>query len=267
MSCPTVPEHILESELFGYKKGAFTNATRDKQGLFQEADKGTIFLDEIGDIEPSIQTKLLRVLQEKEIKPLGDTKVKKVDVRIIASTNRNLKQKMADNEFRQDFFYRLNVLSIELPPLRDRITDIPLIAEHLVKKHCQKMKKDVRAISEPVMDLLMKHQWPGNVRELENVLVQGILYAKEEVINLTDIPLSHSDIRPGSAGRTDEKLFALSYKEAKERVLQKFNQTYIGSKLSMNNGNITRTAKNSGLDRQALQQVMKRFGIDPKDYK
>lgn len=267
VSCPTVPEHILESELFGYKKGAFTNATRDKQGLFQEADKGTIFLDEIGDIEPSIQTKLLRVLQEKEIKPLGDTKVKKVDVRIIASTNRNLKQKMADNEFRQDFFYRLNVLSIELPPLRDRITDIPLIAEHLVKKHCLKMKKDVRAISEPVMDLLMKHQWPGNVRELENVLVQGILYAKEETINLTDIPLSHSDIRPGSAGRTDEKLFALSYKEAKERVLQKFNQTYIGSKLSMNNGNITRTAKNSGLDRQALQQVMKRFGIDPKDYK
>ena len=128
VNCPTIPENILESELFGYKKGAFTDASRDKDGLFQEADKGTIFLDEIGDIGTSIQTKLLRVLQEKEVKPLGDTKVKKIDVRIIASTNRNLKQKIANHEFREDFFYRLNVLPIELPPLRDRITDIPLLA-------------------------------------------------------------------------------------------------------------------------------------------
>ncbi len=219
VNCPTIPEHILESELFGYKKGAFTNAFRDKKGLFQEADKGTIFLDEIGDIGPSIQTKLLRVLQEKEIKPLGDTKAIKVDIRIIASTNRNLKQKIADKEFRQDFFYRLNVLPIELPPLRDRIIDIPMIAEHLVAKHCKKMKKELKLISREVMDLLLKQPWPGNVRELENILVQGILYSKDDTLQLADIPLEDvATKKSGSKGIDTDIVASLPYKEAKEKI-------------------------------------------------
>ncbi|SDT89950.1 sigma-54-dependent transcriptional regulator [Desulfobacula phenolica] len=265
VNCPTIPEHILESELFGYKKGAFTNATRDKEGLFQEADKGTIFLDEIGDIGPSIQTKLLRVLQEKEIKPLGSTKVKKVDIRIIASTNRNLKQKMADNEFRQDFFYRLNVLPIELPPLRDRITDIPLICEHLVAKHCKKMKKKLKKISSDVMDLLMKQPWPGNVRELENILVQGILYSKTDTLLICDIPIKDlAQTTKNLPGLDNNSLASLSYKEAKEKILREFNHDYIGARLSMSKGNITRAAKHCRMDRQALQQIMKRFDIDPK---
>lgn len=264
VNCPTIPEHILESELFGYKKGAFTNANRDKTGLFQEADKGTIFLDEIGDIGPSIQTKLLRVLQEKEIKPLGDTKVIKVDIRIIASTNRNLKQKIADNEFRQDFFYRLNVLSIELPPLRDRVSDIPIISEHLVAKHCRKMKKSPKQISREVMDLLMKQPWPGNVRELENTLVQGILYAKEDTLLVSDIPLKDTDQKKSRfSGFDSAGMASLTYKEAKEKVLHEFNHGFIGAKLSMNNGNITQAARHCHMDRQALQQIMKRFDIDP----
>jgi len=264
VNCPTIPELILESELFGYKKGAFTNATRDKDGLFQVADKGTIFLDEIGDIGPSIQTKLLRVLQEKEIKPLGDTKIRKVDVRIIASTNRNLKQKIADHEFREDFFYRLNVLPIELPPLRDRITDIPILAEHLVAKHCKKLKKEPKMISEDVMDLLMKQPWPGNVRELENILVQGILYSKENIIGLSDIPLKDTDQKNyGFKGFDSNSIAALPYKEAKEKLLYEFNHDYIGARLSMTNGNITQAAKQCHMDRQALQQIMKRFSIDP----
>ncbi|MCF6245753.1 MAG: sigma-54 dependent transcriptional regulator [Desulfobacula sp.] len=268
VNCPTIPEHILESELFGYKKGAFTSATRDKTGLFQEADKGTIFLDEIGDIGPSIQTKLLRVLQEKEIKPLGDTKIKKVDVRIIASTNQNLQQKMADNEFRQDFFYRLNVLSIELPPLRDRITDIPLIAEHLVVKHCKKMKKKMKTIPLDVMDLLMKHPWPGNVRELENVLVQGILYSKEDALQLSNIPIDNTNIPKSKRIHFDtEHLASLPYKNAKEKMLHEFNHDYIGAKLSITNGNITQAAKKCHMDRQALQQIMKRFEIDPDRFR
>ncbi|WP_022668014.1 sigma-54-dependent transcriptional regulator [Desulfospira joergensenii] len=265
VNCPTIPEHILESELFGYKKGAFTNAAGDKQGLFQEADKGTIFLDEIGDIGPSIQTKLLRVLQEKEIKPLGDTKVKKVDVRIIASTNRDLKQKIADNEFREDFFYRLNVLPIELPPLRDRIDDIPLITEHLVARHCRKFNKSPKEMSREAMDFLMKQPWPGNVRELENVLIQAILYSKEDRI-------SKSDIMINDMGRKDECLDTgsvsnLAYKEAKENILNRFNHDYIGAKLSMSQGNITQAAKQCGMDRQALQQIMKRYNIDAADYR
>lgn len=265
VNCPTIPEHILESELFGYKKGAFTNAARDKEGLFQEADKGTIFLDEIGDIGPSIQTKLLRVLQEKEIKPLGSTKVIKVDIRIIASTNRNLKQKMADNEFREDFFYRLNVLPIELPPLRDRITDIPLICEHLVAKHCKKMKKGLKKISSEVMDLLMKQPWPGNVRQLENTLVQGILYSKTHTLMMSDIPIKElSQKKRTLTGLEDHSLASLPYKEAKEKILREFNHDYIGARLSMSKGNITQAAKHCRMDRQALQQIMKRFDIDPK---
>ena len=268
VNCPTIPEHILESELFGYKKGAFTNATRDKEGLFQEADKGTIFLDEIGDIGPSIQTKLLRVLQEKEIKPLGDTKVIKVDIRIIASTNRNLKQKIASKEFREDFFYRLNVLPIELPSLRDRVTDIPMLAEHLVAKQCKKMKKELKMISREVMDLLMKHPWPGNVRELENILVQGILYSKEDTILPADIPLKDANPEKRSlTGIDSDNIVVLPYKEAKEKVLHEFNRDYIGAKLSISNGNITHAARQCNMDRQALQQIMKRYGIDPDSFR
>ncbi|MEN8210170.1 MAG: sigma-54 dependent transcriptional regulator [Thermodesulfobacteriota bacterium] len=268
VNCPTIPEHILESELFGYKKGAFTNASRDKIGLFQEADKGTIFLDEIGDIGSSIQTKLLRVLQEKEIKPLGDTKVKKVDVRIIASTNSDLEQKIADKEFRQDFFYRLNVLPIELPSLRDRITDIPILAEHLVLKHCRKLYKEPKIISEEVMDFLMKQSWPGNVRELENVIVQGILYSKEKTISLSDIPLKDTKIeKTNSQGLYNENFASLPYKAAKEKLLHEFNHNYIGAKLSIASGNITQAARQCNMDRQALQQIMKRFAIDPEPFR
>jgi DNA-binding NtrC family response regulator len=267
VNCPTIPEHILESELFGHRKGAFTSAYQDKNGLFQEADKGTIFLDEIGDIGLSIQTKLLRVIQEKEVKPLGDTKVQKVDVRIIASTNQDLTKKIARKEFREDLFYRLSVIAIELPPLRDRITDIPLLADHLVAKNCEKLNKPLKTISENVMDLLLKHPWKGNVRELENVLVQGILYAKTEVIRRSDIPVSPAsmDICPDTC--LDAHIMDMPYKAAKETMLNRFNHDYVGALLSMTNGNITRAAKRCGLDRQALQQIMKRFAIDPEDFR
>jgi transcriptional regulator with PAS, ATPase and Fis domain len=268
VNCPTIPEHILESELFGYKKGAFTNAYRDKTGLFQSADKGTIFLDEIGDIGPSIQTKLLRVIQEKEIKPLGDTRVETVDVRIIASTNQNLKEKIAQKEFREDFFYRLSVISIELPPLRDRITDIPILCEAILAKQCEKMNKPPKIISEEVLDLLMKQPWTGNVRELENVLIHGILYSKENTITLSDIPIAEDPHKKMNfAGHEGDSLSSLPYREAKEQFLHRFNHDYIGAKLSMTQGNITQAAKQCHMDRQALQQIMKRYSIDPDPFR
>jgi DNA-binding NtrC family response regulator len=267
INCPTIPEHILESELFGHKKGAFTSAFQDKTGLFQEADKGTIFLDEIGDIGLSIQTKLLRVIQEKEIKPLGDNRVRKVDVRIIASTNQDLRAKIAQKEFREDLFYRLSVIAIELPPLRERIEDIPLLAEHLVAKNCKKLNQPLKTISSQVMELLLKHPWQGNVRELENALVQGILYCRNEEIRETDIPISDAGMPMCPDNSLDAHIMEMPYKQAKETVLTRFNHEYVGARLSTANGNITQAARRCGLDRQALQQVMKRFDIDPDDFR
>ena len=266
VNCPTIPEHILESELFGYKKGAFTNAYRDKTGLFQEAQQGTIFLDEIGDVGPSIQTKLLRVIQEKEVKPLGDTRVDRVDVRIIASTNQDLRQKIADKEFREDFFYRLSVITIELPPLRERVTDIPLLCEHLLAKHCKKLNKSPKRLSDNVRDLLMKQHWQGNVRELENVLVQGILYAEGDTIRQANISVGEAGDN-ACDGRLDPETRDMPYKAAKERILNRFNHNYIGAMLTMTGGNITQAAKRCAMDRQALQQIIKRYNIDPDQYR
>ncbi|SMC37483.1 DNA-binding transcriptional response regulator, NtrC family, contains REC, AAA-type ATPase, and a Fis-type DNA-binding domains [Desulfocicer vacuolatum DSM 3385] len=267
VNCPTVPEAILESELFGYKKGAFTNAMRDKSGLFQEAHEGTIFLDEIGDIGPTIQTKLLRVLQEKEVKPLGDTRSRKVDVRIVASTNRNLARKIEKGEFREDFFYRLSVFTITLPPLRDRITDIPPIACHLVEKHCKKLNKTAKKIDPALMDLLLKQHWQGNVRELENMLIQGILHSDGDTISPSHMDLADQQKTVQPPFPDTENLFKLPYKEAKEQLLQQFNHNYIGTLLSLTGGNVTQAARQCGLERQALQQIMKRFTIKADTYR
>ena len=267
MNCPTVPEQILESELFGYRKGAFTHATSDRTGLFQEASGGSIFLDEIGDVSPAIQTKLLRVIQEKEIKPLGDTRTVTVDVRIIASTNRDLEERIRQGAFREDFFYRLNVLSIELPPLRDRPEDIPLIATHLVRKHCVKLNRPQKTLSPDLLEALATSPWKGNVRELENAIVQGILFSKDDEIRPADI--ATASIQPCSpvCRSLDEIASDLPYREAKETLLQHFNEQYIGRLLSETGGNVTKAAARCGLERQSLQQVMRRYGIDAENYR
>ncbi|AQV01128.1 sigma-54-dependent transcriptional regulator [Desulfococcus multivorans] len=259
VNCPTVPEHILESELFGYKKGAFTHATQNKIGLFQEADKGTLFLDEIGDVSPAIQTKLLRVIQEKEIKPLGDNRTISVDVRIISSTNQNLREKIREGTFREDFFYRLNVLPITLPPLRERREDIPLIADHILAKHCRKLSKPLKTLSPKLMELLVERPWEGNVRELENVIIQGILFSGGEEIQPRDIGIE----RLSGTGDCpeEETLLDLPYRDAKERNLQRFNNAYIGRLLAETGGNVTQAARKCGLERQSLQQIMRRYRI------
>jgi DNA-binding NtrC family response regulator len=264
VNCPALPEQILESELFGYKKGAFTHATQDKIGLFQEAHHGTIFLDEIGDISPTIQTKLLRVLQEKEIKPLGDTKSIDVDVRIVASTNRNLQEKIKRSEFREDFFYRLNVLPIHLPALREHREDIPLIANHLLEKHCAKLNKPLKKLSPELLEVFLHRPWEGNVRELENFIMQGILFSQIDQIRPQDIELS---LAANSTNSVDSSFQDLPYKRAKEQVLVNFNASYIHNLLTKSRGNVTQAARLCGLERQALQQVMRRYGIKAEPFR
>jgi DNA-binding NtrC family response regulator len=265
VNCPTVPEHILESELFGYKKGAFTHATRDRKGLFQEAHTGTIFLDEIGDITPTIQTKLLRVLQEKEIKPLGEARPIHVDVRIIASTNQPLSEKIKSGEFREDFFYRLNVLPIRLPPLRERVEDIPLIANHLLEKHCAKLDKPLKRLSPELMDALVSKRWEGNVREMENMIMQGILFSATDEITPKDVGIGRKPVLEPIP--ENPPFLELPYKEAKENNLSAFNAAYIGHMLTLSKGNVTQAAKACALERQALQQIMRRYGITAEPYR
>ncbi len=264
VNCPSIPESILESELFGYKKGAFTHATQNRAGLFQEARNGSIFLDEIGDVSPTFQTKLLRVFQEKEIKPLGDTKSIRVDVRIITSSNQNLLGKISKNEFREDFYHRLNVLTIELPPLREHPEDIPLIANHLIEKHSAELNKPVKRLSPELMDLFLKRPWTGNVREMENVIIQGILFSGSDEIKPGDVDFNK--VLPGKV-RSRQPLQELPYKEAKEQTLLRFNTDYIGELLSASNGNVTQAARSCRLERQALQQIMRRYGITSKFFK
>ncbi len=266
VNCPAVPEQILESELFGYKKGAFTQAFQDKKGLFQSAQGGTIFLDEIGDIPVSIQTKLLRVLQEKEIKPLGDNRTIKVDVRIIASTNQDLTSKMKEGTFREDLFYRLNVVSIHLPPLRERKEDIPLLVEHFIKKYSQKFGKVIKAIDETAMERLIAREWKGNVRELENVIMRAIIFTQSDKI----LP-QHIDFGEGSSlEERKEFVFSfngLDYHHAKRIVLEKFHKDFIGRLLEETRGNISKAARMCGLERQALQHIIKKYRINVENYR
>jgi DNA-binding NtrC family response regulator len=264
VNCPTVPENILESELFGYRKGAFTHATENRIGLFQEAHGGSIFLDEIGDISPTIQTKLLRVLQEKEIKPLGDTRSITVDARIIASTNQNLEVKIKKGEFREDFFYRLNVLPIRLPGLREHREDIPLIANHLLEKHCAAMGRPLKRVSPELMQVFMKLDWGGNVRELENLVMRGISFSSGSDIRVEDVGWAAGE---GERRAADVEVAGLGYKQAKQRCLEQFNRDYLGELLASCKGNVSQAARMCGLERQALQQIMRRYGVRADEYR
>lgn len=258
VNCPNLPESILESELFGYRKGAFTHATQDKKGLFFEAQGGTIYLDEIGDISPTLQTKLLKVLQDKEIRPLGQTSTLKIDVRIIASTNQDLEERIKEKLFREDLYYRLSVVSLKLPPLRERPEDIPLLVEHFLDRYCKDFKMPRKIVSAALMSRFMSHRWNGNVRELENVVRQCVLLAPGQEIGVEDLDWTCTSDHERSG---KSKFLGMNYKEAKNKALEQFHEDYLMEALFRNNGNITRTARECGLERQSLQQVMKRYGI------
>jgi two-component system response regulator AtoC len=255
VNCGGIPETLLESELFGYKKGAFTDARKDKIGRFEEAHTGTIFLDEIGELPISLQVKLLRVLQEEEITPLGSTGVKKIDVRVVAATAKNLAEEIGKGLFREDLYYRINVMNIYLPPLRERLEDIPLLAEHFLGIFNEKLGKDIRGISTEVMEQFMTYPWPGNVRELENVIERAILLASGNTLGLSDLPPNLKAGRSSPAALAPEGVSSI--KEA-SRLVEK---DLIERALRKTNGNRTQAAKILEISRPMLISKIRTYGL------
>jgi len=253
ISCAALPETLLESELFGHKKGAFTGAVKDKPGRFSVADGGTVFLDEVGEIPVSIQAKLLRVLEEQEFEPLGSTRAVKVDVRIIAATNRNLEEAMKEGKFREDLFYRLNVVPIHLPSLRERKDDIPLIVEHLVKKFNQETGKHILSVSPKAMELLIDNNWGGNVRQLENAIEYAFIHCEGKTINEKHLPMEISRKR----GRGEYQFQGGSLEEIEKNAIIEALKKY--------NNNRGKAANALGISRITLWRRMSKFDIEKKD--
>ncbi len=244
--CGSLPESLLESELFGHKKGAFTGAISDKKGLFETADTGTFFLDEIGDISPRLQTQLLRVLQEGEIKRVGENHVRQVDVRIIAATNKNLQEKIKDGSFREDLFYRLNVINVHLPSLRERTEDVPLLIQHFLTRFSAKYKKNIHGFTADALNMLTRHGWPGNVRELENTIERAVVLAKGALIGPAELRLPETNGHLEASfpsGMTLEQM-------AKQLVEQTLRELQ---------GNVTHAAERLGVSRRWIQYKQKQW--------
>jgi len=254
VDCAALTETLLESELFGYVRGAFTGAVTDAPGLFAEADGGTIFLDEIGDVTPALQAKLLRVLQEHQLRPVGGTQWRPIDVRVLAATNRDLVEAVAAGRFREDLYYRLKVVTICLPPLRERREDIPLLVDHLARRAAHQCGKTVRGVSEGALALLRAYHWPGNIRELAHVLERSVALAQHEVLGIDDLP---GELR-GDAPAPATDIFG------DRPTLEALKQRYIQRVFEESGGNVTRAAAVLGVDRRSLYRMLQRYGIGPR---
>ncbi len=250
VNCAAIPEELIESELFGHKKGAFTGATTNKKGKFLIANGGTLFLDEIGDMSLKTQAKVLRALQENEITPVGDTKSYPVDVRIIAATNKNLQDEIEKGHFRQDLYYRLNVIELYVPSLRERIEDIPLLADFFIKKFAAEKRIEPKEISNDAMNILMSYSWPGNVRELQNLIERLMIMVPDDKIFPKHIPYPINKTTP-------ENEAILSLKEAKES----FEKEYITKVLKITHWNISQASKLLGIERSYLHKKIKKYEI------
>jgi DNA-binding NtrC family response regulator len=258
VNCGAIPEGLLESELFGYVRGAFSGAVSDKKGLIEEADKGTIFLDEIGELVLTLQVKLLRVLQDGEFHRVGDHLPRRVNMRIIAATNKDLRKAISDRQFREDLYYRLNVIPIELPPLRKRKDDIPLLTSHFLKKHSLKSPgKEITGFSREAMQILVNYDFPGNIRELENAVEYAIAFSRGDVIGKEDLPDYLLNDR--KAVREARSSTSMPLREAKFQ----FEKEIIVAALIESGGNVSEAARFLNIHRQNLQQKIKLLGIDP----
>jgi DNA-binding NtrC family response regulator len=254
INCTALPENLMESELFGYEKGAFTGANTSKPGKFEQADGGTVFLDEIGDVPPSVQVKLLRILQEREFERLGSNKTRHIDVRVLAATNVDLRAALEEGRFREDLYYRLNVLPINIPPLRERKEDIPFLAEHFVETLSREIGSRATRISEAAIEKLMTYHWPGNVRELENVIERSLVLASGETLEPADIRLDTAPRAP--------RLAASEYTLPEGMTLDEYEQAIIRDALKRAAGNKSQAARLLGLTRNALRYRLSQMGLE-----
>ncbi|HEY6839318.1 MAG TPA: sigma-54 dependent transcriptional regulator, partial [Geobacteraceae bacterium] len=269
LDCTSLAESLLESELFGHVKGSFTGAVQTKVGLFKVADGGTLFLDEVANISLTTQAKLLRVLQEREVTPIGGTKPIPIDIRLVAASNRNLKSLVAAGGFREDLYFRLNIIPIDLPTLRERKGDLPLLASHFLKKFAEEMGKEIRGLTPEAMALMEGYPFPGNVRELENVVERAVVLAENDFIDVRDLEL---DAGGGDVER--EKVMLLIPKSAeelketkrqlRERAVEPVEKAFVISALERNNWNITRAAEETGMLRPNFQALLKKFGLSAR---
>ncbi|MBI5117232.1 sigma-54-dependent Fis family transcriptional regulator [Candidatus Poribacteria bacterium] len=257
VDCASLPETLLESELFGHEKGAFTGAHTDRPGLFEFANHGTVFLDEISDLAPSIQAKLLRVLQEHRVRRLGGRREIAIDIRIISASNRDLEAAVAQKQFREDLFYRLNVISIKLPPLRDRSGDIELLANHFLRKFGKSVIRPPVRISTDVIEHLLRHSWPGNVRELQNVIERAVSLCESDAISVADLP---ERIRSFGAPLPTDPM-RVSLREARRIWLEPLEKDYLKNLLERHGGNVSEAARAAEIDRQTIYRLLKKYGI------
>jgi len=280
VDCGAVPENLIESELFGHEKGSFTGALASRQGLFEMAHGGTLFLDEIGELALDLQPKLLRALEQREIRRVGSNRPIKIDVRVIAATNRNLQDEVKAGRFREDLYYRLSVVRIQLPPLRERREDTPLLVRHLLKNGLFNRGADgvsrVKGVSREVLDALMAYEWPGNVRELVNVIERACSFAEGEFLLIEDLPEHVSGLGPVHRRGTQEAPTAdvlrrpaadlridRSFKEAKEAWVANFERDYLGALLAKHHGNLSQAAREADIDRKHFRRLVRKYGLVP----
>jgi len=256
VNCAALTDTLLESELFGHEKGAFTGADRRREGRFKQADGGSVFLDEIGETTPTMQAKLLRVIQEREIQPVGSDAIIDVDVRILAATNRNLQEDVKQGKFREDLYYRLNVVNLNVPPLRNRQDDLPLLAQHFLEKYADKNRKPVKGFSPLAMDMLIKYEWPGNVRELENAIERAVILLPGEHITENQLPLNIVQAHDGAPPHP-----AAAQQRGAIRSLEEIEKEAILATLATTGGNKSETARRLGINRKTLHKKLKSYGV------
>ncbi len=265
INCTAIPENLLESELFGYEKGAFTGAASPKPGKFELADKGTIFLDEIGDVPGTIQVKLLRVLQDREFERLGGTKTLKVDVRVVAATNQDLRAALEEGTFREDLYYRLNVVPINIPPLRERKEDIPYLVDHFIERFAKDSAKPLRGITPAAQKLMMEFHWPGNVREVENIIERAVALSTGDMLDTADIRLDLSPVKSGGEAVAASGASAGSAFPPSGMTLEQFEDEMIKEAVRRSNGNKSQAARLLGLSRNALRYRLAKMGVPDEE--
>ena len=268
VNCAAIPRSLIESELFGHVRGAFTGATSDRPGLFEEAHGGTLLLDEIGELRPTLQAKLTRVLEERTVRRIGDSRERKVDVRVIAATHRDLRAMVKAGSFREDLWFRLNVCVLELPPLRDRPGDIPLLAQRFLAERAPHARASATRFSQAALDALCAYRWPGNVRELRSAVERAAILETTPEITLGSLPVEVQNVdHPRERLENDEELGRLTYREAVDASRVETNRRYLDAVLRRYRGDVSAAAEHAGIERESFYRLLRRAGLSAEEFR